>query len=76
MSIVKSKARCPKCRSKNLILIEYTKCISTWEQIDGIIDQNEVWHDIDNIIGIYGECNKCNHKWRFRCFQITNLIEE
>jgi len=74
--IHESKARCPKCKSKNLILTEIAETRIVWNQVNGYIDRNDGIQESGNITGIHGQCDECNHKWKFRCLQITDLTEE
>ena len=69
----KSKAHCPKCNSKDLTIIEHCVNLQTWEQINGIINHEEGYMNPDGVIGTYGQCTKCEHKWKFRSLQITGL---
>jgi len=73
-----SKARCPKCKSKNLTLTEVAETKLIWNQVNGYIDRNDGIQESGNIIGIYGQCDeiKCNHRWKLRSLQITDLTGE
>ena len=72
----KSKASCPKCRSKDLTLTEHVICTTTWEQVDGYVDREEGYHGTGDVVAIFGRCDSCGHKWKFRCLQITDLVIE
>jgi len=75
VDIRKSKAKCPKCKSIDIIIYEKCLHIQSWEQKDGFIDRNEGYMNPEGVVGTYGECD-CGHKWKFRCLQITNLFIE
>ena len=74
--IHESKARCPKCKSKNITLTEIAEHTITWRQIDGYINMDEGHNEPGNIVGFYGQCDNpaCKYSWKFRCLQVTNLI--
>jgi len=69
----KSKAKCPKCKSIDIIIFEKSVHFQTWEQIDGYIDYNEGYMSPGDVIGTFGRCN-CGHEWKFKSFQITGLF--
>lgn len=71
----KTKAKCPKCKSKNLILSECTECWTQWEQIDGEIDYDHGDLNPGDIDGVYGDCKDCGHKWKFRCATINDVLK-
>jgi hypothetical protein len=76
MSLSKSKARCPKCRSRTLDIIEIVECTQIWEQSDGYVDLDEGYKGEIGTISVYGRCHNCDHKWRFKCLQITDLVTD
>jgi len=60
--IVKSKLKCPKCKSTDLLIQEmWTGHFIEWDQTKGIFDRN------DGILGpgspssVWGKCKKCKH---------------
>jgi len=72
--IKKSKAKCPKCRSDNLLILEKSIHYQEWEQIDGMIDKAEGYMNSGDVIGTWGKCKNCEHSWRFKSLQITGLF--
>jgi len=73
--IRKSKAKCPKCKSVDIVVYEKFISTQTWDQVNGFIDHNEGYMNPEGVIGTFGECN-CGHKWKFRNLQITDLFIE
>jgi len=73
--IRKTKAKCPKCKSVENIVI-YEKCIhfQTWYQTNGLVNYNSGYMNPGDVVGTFGECNKCGYKWKFKCLQITDLF--
>ena len=78
MNIRKTKAICPKCKSKNLSIIEISESYQTWNQENGVINRSDGIINPGNIIRVEGKCNEseCGHRWKFRCLQIDNLLIE
>jgi DNA-directed RNA polymerase subunit RPC12/RpoP len=69
-----TKARCPKCHSKDLLLQEKTVVVTEWEQLGGNIDTEEGYHNPSHSIGVDGKCSKCGHRWTFRnCIHVAKL---
>lgn len=76
MSTLKSKAKCPKCGSTDIYLMEISIASTTFVQSDGFIDKDSSYNEVGNIIRIEGKCAKCHHAWRFRnVIQITGVLE-
>ena len=48
--------------------------MTQWEQEDGYINRDEGTHSEGSVVAIYGKCDKCGHDWKFRCLQITDLV--
>lgn len=78
MQTVRTKAKCPKCGSKSLIISETTEASCEWTQIDGVIkDLNDGNKEYGGIVRVDGLCIKCGHCWTFRKVkQIYDLITE
>jgi len=76
MYMKKTKAKCPKCKSNNLAIIEISESYQSWNQENGIINRNEGIMESGEIIRVEGKCNECDHRWKFRCTQIDNLLIE
>lgn len=74
--IVESKAVCPKCKSKDLILEEYwVGHFIQWEQLNGRFDRKDGSLEPGDPNHVNGKCKKCLHTWRFRgIHQIDELI--
>lgn len=72
----KSKAKCPKCRSKNLTIAEMYDSTIEWIQEDGFFNKNEGSMEHGSVTGTFGECAECLHRWKFRTLQVTDLIIE
>lgn len=76
--IVQSTVKCPKCKSKDLFLIEvwHGHTIS-WEQQNGKFDRSYGSSDPGNPHHLEGNCKKCKHLWKIRnAFQIDFVIKE
>jgi len=71
--IRKTKAKCPKCKSLDIIIYEKSVHLQTWDQINGYVDYNEGNMNPGGVIGTFGKCN-CGHAWKFKCLQITSLF--
>lgn len=74
--IVKSKAMCHKCGSRDLILVEIWEGHTIeWQQINGEFDKNDGTLEAGDPYKVEGQCKKCGHAWVFRKkIQITDLI--
>lgn len=70
----KTKAICPKCKSKNLTIIEVSDAFQSWDQVNGIIDRNDGIMNHGDITRVEGICDECNYRWKFRCSQIDDLV--
>jgi hypothetical protein len=58
--------RCPKCRSKNLVLTESGTWIIEWTVTDGRFFRDEAFHDNVSVDRIYAGCRDCEHGWKPR----------
>ena len=76
MNVVKTRAKCPKCGSRHLIISEVTEASCEWEQNNGIIDLDDGSKEFGAIVRVTGLCKKCGHIWQFRATQVYDLIEE
>ena len=72
METVKSKAKCPKCKSNTLIITEIWHNILEFGQEDGYIEKEGILES-GGVGKTTGKCCKCNHRWTFRSFQVTDL---
>ena len=74
--IVESKALCPKCKSKDLILEEIWKNSAiSWEQINGKFDRNGGILEHGYPYKVEARCKKCDHTWAFKkAVQIDDII--
>ena len=75
--IVKSKAKCPKCKNtKELTLIEVWKGHTiSWEVEDGKFDRNDGALEHGDAYKVEGKC-KCGHQWTIRgALQISDVAE-
>ena len=73
---MKSRAKCPKCGSHNLDIIETIEAEESFVQTNGIIDRegNKEYGDIFRVEGV---CHKCLHRWRFRGISsMSDLFDE
>lgn len=71
-----TKAKCPKCKSRNLSINECWKGHTvTWEQQDGKIDRNNGVLETGDPYKLEGHCRNCGHWWRIRGLQITDIIK-
>lgn len=73
-----SKASCPKCGSKSLILLEVWKGHSiTWEQIDGKFDVKDGSLEAGSAFRVEARCKDCKHTWKLRnANQIYDIIKD
>lgn len=72
-----TKVKCPKCKAKNLFLIEiWVGATITWEQNEfGVFDKNDGSLEPGDPYRIECRCRKCNHTWKIRnAIQITDVI--
>jgi len=74
---VKCDKKCPKCKSKRLILEElWINHFIQWEVIDGKIDRNDGVLEPGDAYKVIGLCRDCNHKWTFRnALQIDDVCK-
>lgn len=71
--MAKHKARCPKCGSRLLDILEtYEECI-VYEAGDPgeVVNSESVSGDI---IRVEAQCHECGHQWRKRAHQATELM--
>jgi len=73
-NIKQTKAKCPKCKSKDITIVETSNAYQSWIQTDGIVNKEEGIMNHGDIISVNGICDKCNHKWKFKCSHIDELI--
>lgn len=75
--IVHSKAKCPKCKSNNLCLIELWKNHGiSWIQKNGKFDIKDGALEPGDAYKVIGCCNNCYHRWTLKgCLQITDIIK-
>jgi Zn finger protein HypA/HybF involved in hydrogenase expression len=60
----KTNYKCPKCKSRNLFLIEVWKDHAiSWLQENGIVDVDSSNIEMGNPYKVEAECNKCHHRW-------------
>ncbi len=72
----KSKAKCPKCGSIDLLVVEICEEVGTWIQENGIIE-HKGWFDAGSIVRLECSCLKCKHSWKPRKInQVTELYVE
>jgi RNA polymerase subunit RPABC4/transcription elongation factor Spt4 len=72
----KSKVKCPKCKSNDLLLTEvwYGSTI-TWEQFKGEFDKKNGILEPGDAAKVQACCYKCDHRWTVRGVkQITEII--
>jgi predicted Zn-ribbon and HTH transcriptional regulator len=75
--IVKSKAKCPKCKNKKeLTLIEVWKGHTiSWEVKNGEFDRNDGALEHGDAYKVECKCNKCGHQWTIqKAFQIDDVV--
>jgi len=71
--MTKSKAKCPKCGSTNLIITEHAVTLLEWWQENGVVNPENSNQKSGEIIKVKGNCSNCNHEWVFR--KISNAYE-
>jgi phage FluMu protein Com len=71
-----SKAKCPKCKSDNLFLIEIWKDhYIQWEQIDGIFNKNDGTSGPGHPYKVEAKCSQCKYSWTVKnAHQIGDVI--
>lgn len=74
----KSKAKCPRCKSKDLLLTELWKDAAIeWRQTDGEFDRADGNLSEGNPYKVEAKCCKCRHTWTLKgVIQIDNVIKE
>lgn len=73
----KTKACCPKCKSKDLLLTESCHASITWTQKDGMVDLEKGTKEYGEAFSIKAVCLKCEHGWFLRnARQISDIISE
>jgi len=75
--IVKSKLKCPKCKSTDLMVLESWKNHDIqWEQVNGEFDKNDGILEPGNPYRVEAKCSKCKHAWTVRkAKQINDIIK-
>lgn len=69
--------KCPKCRSRDLSLIEVGEVSLTWHVENGRFDREEGWRDYGGALHMAASCKGCGHYWRLRgVLQITDVCVE
>jgi phage FluMu protein Com len=64
---MKSKIRCPRCKSKDLFIRELWKDSTIeWQQVDGEFDRNDGILNEGNPYKLEAKCSQCNHYWTLR----------
>lgn len=62
--VVKSTAKCPKCKSRNLSLIELWRGHTIqWEQVNGEFDRDDGILEPGDPYKLEAKCKECGHKW-------------
>lgn len=66
--IVQSKIRCPKCKNKEILLIEIWKGHEiTWQaNADGFFDRMDGNLESGDPFRVEARCSKCDHQWKVR----------
>lgn len=76
MNFFKSKARCPKCGSTNLLLTEICEASTSFIQSAGYVHKDSSYNEFGRTVRLEGKCDRCRHSWIFkRATQITNVLE-
>lgn len=75
--IVQSKAKCPKCKSNYLLLIEvWDGHEITWAQEDGKFDRYDGNLEAGDPYKVEAICKQCQHHWTIRkASQIDDIIK-
>ncbi len=77
MSTHKSKAKCPRCGSINLLIKETYEASVTFKQSKGYIQKNYGISEYGNVIRLEALCEQCGHEWKFRnAYQIIGILEQ
>lgn len=64
--LVETKVRCPKCKSKDLILVEVGTWSSEFKVTCGKFDRQEGFHEPGSVDRLEATCSSCKHQWKVR----------
>lgn len=72
-----SKVQCPKCKSRDLTLIEVWKGHDiTWEQREGLFDRDDGVLEAGSPYKVEAKCSSCRHHWTIRkALQIDDVSQ-
>lgn len=65
----KTSLRCPKCRSRTLVLSEVSEAIYTVEVNGGLLDLRSGFTEQGEITRYFAQCQTCAHCWKPRAAQ-------
>jgi ssDNA-binding Zn-finger/Zn-ribbon topoisomerase 1 len=76
-NIVETKAKCPKCKSTDLNLVEvWEDSAIHWQQIDGKIERDNGSLEPGNAFKVQATCMKCKHWWTIKgAQQIDDIVK-
>lgn len=73
----KTKARCPRCRSTDLIACEIIEASMLFDISAGVMTRLSHSEEFGDFIGINLTCKKCRHYWKPRGKNmVTDLLED
>lgn len=69
--------RCPKCRSKDINLVETSSWTTEWAVTDGKFDRAAGYHEPMSVDRLDAKCHKCEYTWKPRgAWQIDDVCIE
>jgi hypothetical protein len=72
-----TNCRCPRCKSRDIILTETMEALTSWEVVGGKLNREDGIHEFGSYVGLRGDCKNCSHGWRIRgAIQITDVVTE
>lgn len=74
--VARTRLRCPRCRSRDLLLMEIGTWWTAFQVKNGSFDRKG-YHEPGEIFRLVAECTGCGHEWKVRgAIQITDICEE
>jgi phage FluMu protein Com len=71
-----TRLRCPRCKSRTFTLIETCEHFTSFYVVDGKLDRQEGFHDVDGYTRLEADC-PCGHRWKVRnAIQINDAVTE
>lgn len=75
--MVRTKTRCPKCRSRDFMAIETCEAVTEFDVRDGVFDRADGIHEFGAYIRLECRCSSCLHRWKVRnAIHIDSIVNE